>query len=62
MMMGLGVTPKRHDPMADRIDMRVVHGHFAELRDLIAKAVARMPDHGAFVAKQAAGAPARAAA
>jgi tryptophan halogenase len=64
MMMGLGVVPKRYDPLADRVDIRVVHGHFAELRDLIAKAVTRMPDHGAYVAEQAAAAnaPTRAAA
>jgi tryptophan halogenase len=56
MMMGLGAVPKRHDPLAQRVDVRVVHGHFAELRELIAQAVARMPDHGAYVAAQAAAA------
>jgi tryptophan halogenase len=54
MMMGLGVVPKRYDPLADRVDVRVVHGHFAGLRDMIAQAVARMPAHGAYVADQAA--------
>jgi tryptophan halogenase len=54
MMMGLGAMPKRHDPLAERVDIRAVHGHFAELRDLITQAVARMPDHGAYVAGQAA--------
>ena len=53
MMMGLGVVPKRYDPLADRVDVRVVHGHFAELRDMIAQAVARMPGHGAYVAELA---------
>ena len=52
-MMGLGVVPKRYDPMADRADLRVVHGHFAGLRDMIAQAVARMPDQGAYLAAQA---------
>jgi len=52
MMMGLGVSPKRYDPLADRVDLRVVHGHFAELRDLIAKAVTGMPEHGAYAASQ----------
>ncbi|HEX5342890.1 MAG TPA: tryptophan halogenase family protein [Duganella sp.] len=56
MMMGLGVTPKRYDPLADRVDLRAVHGHFAELRDMIGKAVARMPDHDSYVARQAAAA------
>ncbi|MFS2007671.1 tryptophan halogenase family protein [Duganella sp. CT11-25] len=54
MMMGLGVVPKRYDPLADRVDIRAVHGHFAELRSMIAQAVTRMPDHGAYVAGQAA--------
>jgi tryptophan halogenase len=54
MMMGLGVTPKRYDPLADRVDIRAAHGHFAELRDMIAQTVARMPDHGAYAASQAA--------
>jgi len=56
MMMGLGAVPKRHDPLAGRVDLRTVHGHFAALRDMIAQAVARMPDHGAYVASQAAAA------
>jgi hypothetical protein len=54
MMMGLGVTPKRYDPLADRVDIRAAHGHFAALRDMIAQTVARMPDHGAYAASQAA--------
>ena len=60
--MGLGVVPKRHDPLADRVDIRAAHAHFAGLRDLIARAVAGMPDHGAYVAGLAAGVPTRAAA
>lgn len=61
MMMGLGVMPKRYDPLADRVDLRAVHGHFAGLRDLLAQAAARMPDHGAYVARQAAAGAAGAA-
>jgi tryptophan halogenase len=49
MMMGLGLVPRRYDPLADKADMRVVHGHFAGLRDMIAQAVARMPDHRAYL-------------
>ena len=52
MLLGLGVVPRRYDPFADAIDMRQLHGHFAGLRDLIAGTVARMPDHGAFLAAQ----------
>jgi len=63
MMMGLGVVPKRYDPLADRVDLRVAHGHFAALRNMIAQTVAGMPDHGAYVAGQAAaGVPSLAAA
>jgi tryptophan halogenase len=57
MMMGLGVTPKRYDPFIDRIDLRELHGHFAGLRDMIAQAVARMPDQGAWIASQVAAPP-----
>ena len=52
MMMGLGVVPKRYDPLADGDDLRQVHGHFAGLRDMIAAAVAKMPDHDTFVRTQ----------
>jgi tryptophan halogenase len=54
MLMGLGVVPKRYDPFVDHIDIRQLHGHFAGLRDAIAQAVARMPDHGAYIASQVA--------
>jgi tryptophan halogenase len=50
MMMGLGVMPKRYDPFVDHADIREVHGHFAGVRDLIAQAVSRMPEHGSHVA------------
>jgi flavin-dependent dehydrogenase len=50
MMMGLGVVPKRYDPLAGLADIRVVHGHFAGLRDMIAQAAARMPDHRSYLA------------
>jgi tryptophan halogenase len=50
MLMGLGVEPKRYDPFADEVDIRQLHGHFAGLRDLIAQAAAKMPDHAAFLA------------
>ncbi|RYE98503.1 MAG: tryptophan halogenase, partial [Oxalobacteraceae bacterium] len=53
MMMGLGVLPKRYDPLADGDDLRQVHGHFAGLRDMIVAAVAKMPDHDTFVRTQA---------
>jgi tryptophan halogenase len=54
MLMGLGVMPKRYDPLADSLDLRQLHGHFAGLRDLIGQHVARMPAHGAYIASQVA--------
>jgi tryptophan halogenase len=57
MMLGLGVVPKRYDPFVDQIDVRQLHGHFAGLRDMIAKAVARMPDQAAYIASHVAAAP-----
>jgi len=53
MLVGLGVVPERYDPFADGIDLRQLHGHFASLRDLIAQAAARMPDHGAYLDRNA---------
>jgi tryptophan halogenase len=53
MLVGLGVVPERYDPFADGIDLRQLHGHFASLRDLIAQATARMPDHGAYLDRNA---------
>jgi len=53
MLMGLGVEPKRYDPFADEVDIRQLHGHFAGLRDLIAQAAAKMPDHAAFLERNA---------
>ncbi|MFN3790211.1 tryptophan halogenase family protein [Massilia sp.] len=52
MLMGLGMVPKRYDPFVDALDIRQVHGHFAGVRDMIAQAVARMPEHGAYIAAQ----------
>jgi len=57
MLMGLGLNPKRYDPFIDQIDLRALHGHFAGLRDTIAQAVARMPDQGAWIARQVAATP-----
>jgi len=56
MLLGLGVVPKRYDPFIDLLDVRQLHGHFAGLRDMIAQLAARAPDHGAYLAAQAAGA------
>jgi flavin-dependent dehydrogenase len=54
MLVGLGATPKRYDPTVDDLDLRHIHGHFAGLRDMLAQAAARVPDHGAYLAGLAA--------
>jgi hypothetical protein len=57
MLMGLGITPKSFDPAAAKLDLRVVHGHFAELRDQIAATVKAMPSHNRFIESQVAAPP-----
>jgi tryptophan halogenase len=51
MLLGLGVVPRRYDPFVDDADLRRLHGHFAGLRDMIAQAVARMPDHASWLVR-----------
>jgi tryptophan halogenase len=53
MLFGLGVVPKRYDPFVDDVDLRQLHGHFAGLRDMVNQTAARVPDHGAWLAKHA---------
>jgi tryptophan halogenase len=53
MLLGLGVVPERYDPFADDVDLRQLHGHFAGLRDLIAKTVAQMQGHAAYLDRNA---------
>jgi tryptophan halogenase len=57
MLMGLGASPKRYDPFVDNMDIREVHGHFAGLRDMIAKAVSRMPSQAQYIAGHVAAPP-----
>ncbi|MFP5391858.1 MAG: tryptophan halogenase family protein [Gammaproteobacteria bacterium] len=57
MLMGLGVMPERYDPLADQLDIRELHGHFAGLRDAIATLVARMPTQSQFIAAHVAAEP-----
>jgi len=46
MLLGLGVMPQKYDPLVDHLDLRQLHGHFAGLRDAIARTVQAMPAHG----------------
>jgi tryptophan halogenase len=48
-LLGLGVVPKRNDPLIELMDMRVLHEHFMKVRETIGRAVATMPDHSRFV-------------
>ena len=57
MLMGLGIMPKSFDQAASKLDLRVVHGHFASLRDAIADMVQSMPTHNRFIDEQVAAPP-----
>ena len=57
MLMGLGVMPAAYDPAADKLDLRILHGHFAGLRDQIAATVQAMPSHNRFIETMAAAPP-----
>ncbi|MDC8787070.1 tryptophan halogenase family protein [Roseateles koreensis] len=57
-MMGLGVTPERYDPMVDLIDEVALKTHFARLRAAIAQTVQSMPDHAQYIARHAQAEPA----
>ncbi|MCE3261080.1 MAG: tryptophan halogenase [Pseudoduganella sp.] len=48
-MMGLGVVPKRYDPLIDRMDLQRLQEHFSRVRETIGRAVAAMPTHDAFI-------------
>lgn len=56
-LMGLGVVPKNYDPLVDLIDLRQLHGHFANLRDAIAQTVKGMPEHKDYIAQRVAAEP-----
>ena len=51
-LMGLGVVPKRYDPLIDLYDLQSLHGHFSARRDSIAAAVGAMPDHTEYIGEQ----------
>mgnify|MGYP000356642398 CR=1 FL=1 len=49
-LLGQGVTPRRHDPMADALPFDAVERHLAAMRRTIAAAVEAMPTHEHFLA------------
>ncbi|MBQ0928915.1 tryptophan 7-halogenase [Ideonella sp. 4Y16] len=53
-MNGMGVLPRRHDPLTHGIDAAALRGHFARLREAIVGTVRTMPSHDAFLAALAA--------
>ena len=48
-LMGLGVVPKRCDPLIDLMDPAKLLDHFAKVRQTIALTVAAMPDHTQYI-------------
>lgn len=53
-LLGLGVMPKRYNPLLDTMDPRTLLAHFARVRDVIQNTVAAMPDHGDYIARNVA--------
>jgi len=49
LLLGLGVAPERHDPMADLVDEARLRTHYHRLRDTIERTVDAMPDHGGYL-------------
>ena len=49
-LMGLGVVPKKGDPLIDLMDLPRLQQHFTMVRETIQRAVAGMPEHGRFIA------------
>ena len=50
MLMGLGVTPKTHDPFVDMLDLDQLRNHFVRVRDSIVRTVNAMPEHTQYIA------------
>ncbi|MYM95026.1 tryptophan halogenase family protein [Duganella vulcania] len=46
---GLGVAPKADDPLIHLMDLRKLHAHYYQLRQVIAQTVNAMPDHTQYV-------------
>jgi len=49
-LLGLGVVPKKGDPLIDLMDLHRLQEHFAKVRETIARAVGAMPAHGQYIA------------
>ena len=51
LMIGLGIIPRRFDPMARRLDMRRAQSELKNLASEFSQAIARMPEHAEFMAE-----------
>ena len=50
-LLGQGVTPRRHDPLVDQYDQAFVRGQMERLGGLIRRTAEAMPTHEAFIAR-----------
>jgi tryptophan halogenase len=56
-MVGEGITPRGHDPMADVMPLDELRARFANMKSVIAKSVEAMPTHREFIARNCAAPP-----
>ena len=50
-MMGQGITPDAHHPIAEKLQPDELARFLRTIRETVAKTVASMPEHGAYVAR-----------
>ena len=48
-MLGLGVMPKQHHPIADKMSDGELASYLADIRDAVERYVGRLPEHQAFI-------------
>lgn len=56
-MVGQGMMPDRHDPLADALDDAEVHDMVGRMADAFQRAARAMPTHAEFIARHCAGRP-----
>lgn len=49
LFLGLGLWPKRYDPLLGQVGEQALREHFGRLREAISRTVDAMPDHAAFI-------------
>jgi tryptophan 7-halogenase len=50
-MLGQGITPQQHHPIADLMDDRELNGFLEDIRTRVERTVAQLPPHAAYVAR-----------